>query len=61
MTKQFVNYTVGEQKFQCGPYKEGDEADWHRKDIASYAGVSDVYLSPNRDTTRRYIHADFTT
>lgn len=57
--KQYVNYTVGDENFQAGPFPEND-ADWERQDIAGYAGVSQVYLSPNRDEKRRLIHADFT-
>ena len=57
----YVNYTVENSSvedktklFQAGPY-DPVEAEEHLRDIASYVGVRDCYLSPYRDERRTLI------
>lgn len=54
--QQYVNYTVsigeGPDEFQAGPYSI-EEADIHKRDIAGYWGVTNVYLTPYRDDSRK--------
>lgn len=54
----YVNYTIAgapAKSFQAGPYKDFDEALPHSRDIKSYAGVSDVYISDFRNENRELV------
>ena len=48
----YVNYTLGDDNYQQGPWSL-TEAQEHRRDIASYAGITACYVTPNRDEKRK--------
>jgi len=50
----YVNYTIMGREFQAGPYRL-NEADEHKRDIQSFEGVNQVFLSPMREPKRQLI------
>jgi hypothetical protein len=54
----YVNYTIAgapAKAFQAGLYRDFDEAASHSRDIKSYVGVSDVYISDFRNENRQLV------
>jgi hypothetical protein len=50
--QQYVNYTLMGRDYQAGPYRSVDEADEHRRDIKSFAGVTHCWVANGRDPKR---------
>ena len=52
----FVNYTVNTGvlvDMQAGPYPTNDIAEEQKRDIAGYHGVTNVWISTQRDPKRK--------
>ncbi len=60
MSEYFVSYSIGTRVYQAGPYPTWDEAETHRRDIASYSGVKECFISYRRNPLRTLIGADDT-
>jgi len=53
----YVNYQVWDKEFQAGPYPTFEIAEEHAWDIADYIGVSQCFVSNQRDEKRPLMHA----
>lgn len=53
-TMYYVNYTIGRDHYQAGPYSERDVLA-HERDIAGYAHVTDVTVGTERIPERTLI------
>ena len=54
----YVNYDIEGVACQTGPFRAGDVAERHRRDIRAYDGVTTCYLARDRDEGRVFIERD---
>jgi hypothetical protein len=51
----YVNYDIEGVAYQTGPFRAGDVAETHRRDIRAYDGVTTCYLARDRDEGRVFV------
>ena len=56
---EYVNYGFEAVAYQTGPFRAGDVAETHRRDIRAYDGVTTCYLARDRDEGRVFVESDW--
>ena len=54
----YVNYDIESVAYQTGPFRAGDVAETHRRDIRACDGVTTCYLARDRDEGRVFVARD---